>query len=789
MTNAYYTFTPEFVPGTKVRAAAVNRQYTLIQQAFDLLPTSTGSLPLGTATLGTESGSGNAYVLTMPNTRTANAEGDEVVFKATHQNSGSSTMQVDAIPAVPLVRYNGDALSSGDVLVGSYYVARYSASIASFLIVSPALQTVAGAITYATPTGKAKLAASAGTATTLIRSDADIAIDQTIAPTWSGQHTFSQPLLGPAGTALLPGYSFNGDPDTGMYRTNANRLGLSVGGNLGLEIVSGTSVTSWYPNYGVDGSATAPTYSFNSGTNTGAYLVGGSGWGVSVGGTLRFDISTTAFTGTLPWRGQDGTAGAPAISFSGDTDTGVYRSGANSLDFAAGGLRIAALQTSGGVGRFYAGDGTVALPGVSFLSDAASGMYSTGVGFLAFATGGTRRMQLSSTQVYATVPFQPDDGSAGTPIFSFNSDSDTGIYRRAANAVSFTAGGTLIADVGSSGFDLQAGTLGLQDGSIATPGMHFVGDTDTGFYRVASNTIRAVGGATSSATFVPNAVYFEDGTATLPSLTFNADIDTGFYRSGANQLDFTIGGLDQHRMTTTAWIVGTQQQSIDGTGAAPVYSFVADTNTGIYRSASDRLSISAGGSSQCTIGGGALVMDNSTAIYAADGSAGSPSLTFGNDTDTGIYRFGANSLGITCGGTLAHFFSGTTLQTGTGVTTVQFTGIGTTASAANAFLDSGAGNQILRSTSSIRYKENVLSVPTKVVDKMRRLRPVTYTSNCEHDDKEKIHFGLIAEEVAEEFPELVHRNAKGEPESVQYERLGPLLLLYCRYLEDQIRAN
>jgi len=242
-------------------------------------------------------------------------------------------------------------------------------------------------------------------------------------------------------------------------------------------------------------------------------------------------------------------------------------------------------------------------------------------------------------------------------------------------------------------------------------------------------------------------------------------------------------------MTTTAWIVGTQQQSIDGTGAAPVYSFVADTNTGIYRSASDRLSISAGGSSQCTIGGGALVMDNSTAIYAADGSAGSPSFTFGNDTDTGIYRFGTNSIAISCSGSLTHFFSGSTFSTGAGVTTVQFAGIGTTASAANAFLDSGNGNQLLRSTSSIRYKENVLSVPIEVVDKMRRLRPVTYTSNCEYDDKEKIHFGLIAEEVAEEFPELVHRNAKGEPESVQYERLGPLLLLYCRYLEDQIRAN
>src|SRR5690606_5062905 len=38
---------------------------------------------------------------------------------------------------------------------------------------------------------------------------------------------------------------------------------------------------------------------------------------------------------------------------------------------------------------------------------------------------------------------------------------------------------------------------------------------------------------------------------------------------------------------------------------------------------------------------------------------------------------------------------------------IRLTGISTTASAANAFLDSGAGNSILRSTSSLKYKKDI----------------------------------------------------------------------------------
>jgi len=60
-----------------------------------------------------------------------------------------------------------------------------------------------------------------------------------------------------------------------------------------------------------------------------------------------------------------------------------------------------------------------------------------------------------------------------------------------------------------------------------------------------------------------------------------------------------------------------------------------------------------------TTGSGALVFGTSPTLAGplftgvmggADGSAGSPSYTFSTDTDTGLYRIGANTLGISCNG-------------------------------------------------------------------------------------------------------------------------------------------
>lgn len=91
-----------------------------------------------------------------------------------------------------------------------------------------------------------------------------------------------------------------------------------------------------------------------------------------------------------------------------------------------------------------------------------------------------------------------------------------------------------------------------------------------------------------------------------------------------------------------------------------------------------------------------------------------------------------------------------------GATSVRFPSITTTASAANAFLDSGNSNNLLRSTSSRRYKRDIEGLEADYADRILALRPVWYRSRAECDRADWSWYGLIAEEVAEVDPRLVH---------------------------------
>ena len=88
----------------------------------------------------------------------------------------------------------------------------------------------------------------------------------------------------------------------------------------------------------------------------------------------------------------------------------------------------------------------------------------------------------------------------------------------------------------------------------------------------------------------------------------------------------------------------------------------------------------------------------------------------------------------------------------------------------------------LLETSSIRVKENIVDLEP-VGDKVSQLRPVRY--NKIGTDVQEI--GLIAEEVAELFPEVVHYNEDGEAESLNYTRLSVLLLQTVKELSDRIQ--
>jgi Chaperone of endosialidase len=82
----------------------------------------------------------------------------------------------------------------------------------------------------------------------------------------------------------------------------------------------------------------------------------------------------------------------------------------------------------------------------------------------------------------------------------------------------------------------------------------------------------------------------------------------------------------------------------------------------------------------------------------------------------------------------------------------------------------GRGN-----VSSRRYKHEIKPMD-KASEVLYALKPVSFRYNKEYDGTQTVAFGLIAEEVAEVYPNLVGRNPKGEPESVRYDQVNAMLL-------------
>lgn len=139
--------------------------------------------------------------------------------------------------------------------------------------------------------------------------------------------------------------------------------------------------------------------------------------------------------------------------------------------------------------------------------------------------------------------------------------------------------------------------------------------------------------------------------------------------------------------------------------------------------------------------------------------------------------------------------------------------IATTASAANAFINTGSSpaGQLLRSTSSLVYKRDVEPLDLMTAQKfLRDAKPIFYRSRCSNDNPAWSWYGLAAEDVAAIDPRLVHwgyqdddfiaveveahpaidgeaatmviekhlrTGAVLKPDGVQYERLTALLIL------------
>jgi hypothetical protein len=164
-------------------------------------------------------------------------------------------------------------------------------------------------------------------------------------------------------------------------------------------------------------SAGSPSLFFSGNPNTGLYWVGSDDIGISTGGTLKFDISTTAITSTLPYIGPVGLQTAPTIAFTGDTQTGMYQAGA---------------------------------------------------GIIGFATTGTLRLSVNgTTSITSTLPYYAPNGSAGSPGYAFSATPASGIFRPSASMVGFSAAGTEVCRITSSQLMIFGNTASISTAGVA----------------------------------------------------------------------------------------------------------------------------------------------------------------------------------------------------------------------------------------------------------------------------------------------------------------------------------
>ena len=89
-------------------------------------------------------------------------------------------------------------------------------------------------------------------------------------------------------------------------------------------------------------------------------------------------------------------------------------------------------------------------------------------------------------------------------------------------------------------------------------------------------------------------------------------------------------------------------------------------------------------------------------------------------------------------------------------------------------------------SSSERFKTDIESMDVNTA-KLQQLRPVTF--HYKTDSQGVLRYGLIAEEVAKVYPELVVRDKHGRIDGVHYDELAPMLLNEVQKQEKKIDAQ
>ena len=190
------------------------------------------------------------------------------------------------------------------------------------------------------------------------------------------------------------------------------------------------------------------------------------------------------------------------------------------------------------------------------------------------------------------------------------------------------------------------------------------------------------------------------------------------------------------------------------------YNVVGNGNTAVGQNALT----SNTGSNNTAVGFGALSANTSGGGNIGVGALAGSQVPAGNSNNIMIGSQGTST-------------DNTAIRIGTGQTYAQIAGIfGVTTGGSGAPVVIDSTGQLGTISSSRRYKEDIQDMGD-ASDGLLQLRPVTFRYKKPYaDGSMPLDYGLIAEEVAQVYPDLVVKGADGKIETVQYQKLTSMLL-------------
>lgn len=262
----------------------------------------------------------------------------------------------------------------------------------------------------------------------------------------------------------------------------------------------------------------------------------------AVGDAPKLGPASIDTTANYTWSGIHTFTNANAIRLYNNATLKAYSDAGLTQIFNIGGA-------SGASGLFATG--LVGAPSIAFIGNANTGIYRPALNQIAFSLNGTQSFLWTTTYAFSVNPFYLPDGAVGAPGLAFNSNTDLGLFRNAANSLTIVTGGSSALTLSNSSVLVQTNrALLIQAGTVANTGLGFDGDVNTGLISGGADNFSLVTGGSTALTVNNTDVIVQTnrnlqiqaGAVGAPSLYPAGDSNTGLYFPGADQVGIAVNG-------------------------------------------------------------------------------------------------------------------------------------------------------------------------------------------------------------------------------------------------------